>query len=506
MRGHYTAFPLAGAASYRSQPPRAAGSTALERLRSLTDRRSRLKRLWICYRNELRVSMSSTPPLSDRFLRVDAAAAADGSGLSVAPASILLQLGDEDKAEGVRTGRLIIRAIGSPKEVSACPEAKGAEVIRRPDCLLTPAFVNAHAHLDLTHIGPRPFEASQGFGGFVDLVRRGRAGDEPGIAASVRAGIAHLLRGGVVAVGDIAGAPAGKPSLVPYKTVAASPLGGVSFVEFFAIGKGEAGGRKAISSALGSVGTEPANPVLPLRLGIQPHAPTTVALATYRWLMERAGGVPLSTHLAETPEEREFVAHGGGPQRAFMESLGLWEDSIVRASDGVGQGKSPTRHLASVLAASPFVCAHVNDASDEDIAILSRTLTSIAYCPRASDYFRAQDHFGAHRYREMLEAGINVALGTDSIVNLPDGTSRLSTLDEARFLYQRDGTDPLVLLQMATLNGARALELDEDCFAFEVGSPLAGLVAVPIALSKAQSALAAALSSQSAPELLLVGK
>ncbi len=454
--------------------------------------------------------MSSTPPLSDRFLRVDAAAAADGAGLSVAPASILLQIGAAGQAEGVRTGHVVIRAVGSPAEIDSHTDAKGAEVIPRPDCLLTPGFVNAHAHLDLTHIGPRPFQPGQGFGGFVDVVRRGRAGDEAGIAASVRAGIALSLRGGVVAIGDIAGAPAGRPSLVPYKTAAGSPLGGVSFVEFFAIGRGETGGRQAISAAMAQAIVEPTRKILPFRLGIQPHAPTTVDLATYRWLLETSRGLPLSTHLAETPEEHEFVAHATGPQRAFLESLGLWDDAIQR-KDGLGQGKTPVEHLASVLATAPFLCAHVNDASDEDIRALSRTATSVAYCPRASDYFRAQDHFGAHRYREMMAAGINVALGTDSIINLPSGTDRLSTLDEARFLYQRDRTDPMVLLRMATLNGAKALGINEG-FVFTVGSRLAGLVAVPVALAMGhggkggQVALEAALSSLSAPELLLIGK
>jgi cytosine/adenosine deaminase-related metal-dependent hydrolase len=283
-----------------------------------------------------------------------------------------------------------------------------------------------------------------------------------------------------------------------------SPLGGVSFVEFFAIGKCEAGGRQAIGAAIGQAAAERPNAILPFRMGIQPHAPTTVDLATYRWLLEVRRGLPLSTHLAETPEEHEFVAHARGSQRGFLESLGLWDDSIQR-EDGVGHGKTPVQHLASVLERTPFLCAHVNDASDEDIRSLVRTSTSVAYCPRASDYFRAQDHFGPHRYREMMAAGINVALGTDSIINLPRGTDRLSTLDEARFLYRRDGTDPVALLRMGTLNGARALGLDEG-FAFAMSSPLAGLVAVPIALSKGEGALAVALASQSAPELLLVGK
>ena len=115
--------------------------------------------------------------------------------------------------------------------------------------------------------------------------------------------------------------------------------------------------------------------------------------------------------------------------------------------------------------------------------VLAETGTSVAYCPRSSHYFRNHESFGPHRYRDMLAAGINVCLGTDSIVNLPpDESDRLSTLDETRFLCRRDGTDPLTLLRMATVNGARALDLDPDLFIFRSGlpHPVAGLIALPL--------------------------
>jgi cytosine/adenosine deaminase-related metal-dependent hydrolase len=227
-------------------------------------------------------------------------------------------------------------------------------------------------------------------------------------------------------------------------------------------------------------------------------------LSSFRWAVDLAKGgqLPLATHLAESPQEHEFIAQARGPHRRFLESLGLWEDRML---EEIGQCHTPVEHMAGLLRESPFLCAHVNDCSDGDIAILAKTPTSVAYCPRASDYFAAHEHFGPHRYRDMLAAGINVCLGTDSIINLPAGTERLSTLDEARFLYRRDKTDPVTLLRLATMNGAKALGLNENAFAFTVGSPLAGLVAVPFEPRDGVSPLAAALESDSAPELLLIG-
>ena len=137
---------------------------------------------------------------------------------------------------------------------------------------------------------------------------------------------------------------------------------------------------------------------------------------------------------------------------------------------------------------------------------------SIAYCPRASAYFGADQHFGSHRYRDFIAAGLTVALGTDSVINLPaasvipDG-SGLSILEEMRFLHARDGDDPLALLAMGTIHGARVLGLDESLFTFTRGAEIAGLVAIDGPPQRsARSELTAILESNENPRLLFVGK
>ena len=101
--------------------------------------------------------------------------------------------------------------------------------------------------------------------------------------------------------------------------------------------------------------------------------------------------------------------------------------------------------------------------------------TSIAYCPRASAYFRHVDH----AYSRMIREGINVTLGTDSILCLDEiADERLSILDEMSLLYRRDRTDPGTLIALATINGARALGFDPSLVTLEPG-PTLGLLAVP---------------------------
>ena len=60
----------------------------------------------------------------------------------------------------------------------------------------------------------------------------------------------------------------------------------------------------------------------------------------------------------------------------------------------------------------------------------------------------------------MLGTGVNVCLGTDSIVcSDPDDPQPLGLLSAMRRLYQRDSTDPDTLLAMATTHGSKALRM-----------------------------------------------
>ena len=425
------------------------------------------------------------------LLRVDAFAAVDAPRThpapSVSPASVLVECVPSSTA--VFPTRLL--ACGTPEQVNAHEAARSPRLrtLQRPTSILLPGLVNAHTHLDLTHIGPQPHNPADGFVPWVDMIRSRRETDPARIAASVQQGIALSLMAGTVAIGDIAGAPRGQLTLQPFQTLRSSPLVGVTWLEFFGMGTGLQRSTDMLNRLLPEIthgfeqigGTNSR-----VRLGLQPHAPNTVAPALFRLAITHAlrlgHAAPLSTHLAETPEEREFIAHASGPQRRLLEQLGLWDDSILQ---DLGRGNHPVAHLADLLALAPFTVAHVNDAPDAAIATLASTNTRVVYCPRASAYFHAERHFGPHRYQAMLAAGIPVALGTDSIVNLPPnatgpGGRGLSILDEMRFLFARDHTNPITLLQMATTNGALALGLDPAAFTFTPGHALAGLLAVPL--------------------------
>lgn len=461
---------------------------------------------------------SPVPAQAPPLVLVEALAAADAAGPVVSPGSLLLRF-DHPRIPHAAT----LLAAGTPAEVASHPLAAAAHRLRLPRSVLIPGLVNAHTHLDLTHIGPLPHDptdAGPGFVGWIDVIRARRAAAEAAIAESVQRGVRLSLAGGVVAVGDIGGAvpPGGRPSLVPWRTLRESPLLGVSFLEFFGIGLSETPRMEMLEGILAEAAAEPGGPGSAsddiARLGLQPHAPNTVGLRAYRWAAQRARelNLRLATHLAETIEERRFIGEAAGPQRELLERVGVWDAALLA---DIGRGRHPVEHLAEVLALHPFAAAHVNDAGDEAIATLARTRTTVVYCPRASTYFGAAARFGPHRYRDMLSAGIPVALGTDSVVNLhpwaEDGAvARLGPLDEMRLLHERDGTNPALLLRMATLAGAEALGLDPERFTFTPPAPgrpraVAGVVAVELPVDRperGEGPLAAMLRTDHHPIIL----
>lgn len=441
-------------------------------------------------------------------LRLDADALIDAAGVDCSPGSLLLALQPAVEAAfgSFRRARMRVLAAGPRLMVDARAKGLGHPTDlphRRVHGILTPAFVNAHTHLDLTHIGPTPHDPKLGFAPFVKLVVFNRRQDEEGIAASVRRGVELSLAGGVVAIGDICGQTRSGPTAAAWRAMAACPVLGVGYLEYFGMGKGELSAidnMTRVFETLHQEGSLAAD--LPVRVGLQPHAPYSVSLRGYdfAYRMAEQFGLPLATHLAETPEERQFIAHGDGPKRKMFEDLGIWDDSAL---EFIGRGKTPVAHLADHLSRRPMLAVHLNDLSDADIATLALSSATAAYCPRSSEYFGNHDHFGPHRYRDLLAAGVPVALGTDSVINLPPGAGTdacgMSTLDEARRLFVRDRADPRALLAMITTSGARALGLNPKAFTFADDAPLAGLVSIATDGTHAGSSVHAAHAHHDGP-------
>ncbi|MEM6552124.1 MAG: amidohydrolase family protein [Planctomycetota bacterium] len=372
---------------------------------------------------------------------------------------------DDGAAIAIQDGRIL--AVGPPVDL---PSPTG-DTHDLGDALITPAHVNAHAHLELSAIGPQPYPGS--FIEWVTLLRKAAPPDDPHWFANAARDAAHASRSaGVGTIGDIT------PSLDVHHARQAAGLRGVTFLELFGLAEPFDQPALARIPQITQANDD--------ELGFQPHAPYSAGPRLFAAASQSKR--PVCTHLAELPDELRFVAEADGPFRDFLQQLGKWNTASAAT---YGQGLSPVAWMKPHLEQTPWLIAHGNYLTDDDVTILANTQTSVAYCPLASAYF---GHTG-HRYRDLLAAGVNVCLGTDSVVCQPaDEPQPLGILPQMRCLHQRDGTEPDTLLAMATTHGAAALRLHPSSTTLAPGAPAAFCVS-PLPDIQTNDPLASVLNS-----------
>ncbi|MDG2045869.1 MAG: TRZ/ATZ family hydrolase [Halioglobus sp.] len=124
-------------------------------------------------------------------------------------------------------------------------------------------------------------------------------------------------------------------------------------------------------------------------------------------------------------------------------------------------------------------CVHMTDLRDEDIALLAATGAHVVHCPQSNMKLAS----GACRVSSLLEEGVNIALGTDSAASNND-LNMFGEIQTAALLAKLQSSDASVLpaadaLAMATINGARAMGLEDRVGSLEIGKQ-ADLIAVDL--------------------------
>ncbi len=364
----------------------------------------------------------------------------------------------ENGAVIVRNGR--IEAVGPATSLHDKP------VIDYGDAVICPGFVNAHTHLDLTPLAGR-VPPSADFADWLCRLMDNLAAAPPTRERSQQAmlsGIEQSVSAGVTMVGDVTRAPQWTREVL-----AESTLRGVSFGEVIAIGK-----RRDMLEERLAAAASLEHQTERLRTGISPHAPYTVEPDAMRACADRARTLraPLSIHLAETVDEERFTRSRDGRLVTYLQELGVWDERIPVSGCGPVELASKTGLLTERT-----IVAHANYVTDSDITRIADSGASVAYCPRTHDAFGHRPH----RFRDMIAAGINVCVGTDSLASNPS----LSILDELRFLRERHPDMPGgELIAMGTIRGARALGFERVAGSITVGM-FADLVVVPLDSSEA---------------------
>ena len=177
-----------------------------------------------------------------------------------------------------------------------------------------------------------------------------------------------------------------------------------------------------------------------------PHAPYTVSdepLEKIKSYAEKLD-IPIHIHLHETAHEvQQAVADNGIRPIARLEKLGLL---------------------------SPLLMAvHMTQLEDEEINLLKQYGVNIVHCPESNLKLAS----GFCPVGKLDKAGINIALGTDGAASNND-LNMLGEMHTAALLAKAVAADTSVIpahaaIRMATINGARALGLDNITGSLSVG-------------------------------------
>ncbi|HWA12396.1 MAG TPA: TRZ/ATZ family hydrolase [Burkholderiales bacterium] len=177
-----------------------------------------------------------------------------------------------------------------------------------------------------------------------------------------------------------------------------------------------------------------------------PHAPYTVSNDSFEKILTLSEQLqlPVNTHLHETLDEiRESESKFGMRPIARLEKMGL-----------LGPG---------------FTAIHAVHLEPAEVALLAQLGCSVAHCPASNLKLGS----GIAPVARMLDAGINVGIGTDGAAS----NNRLDVLGEMRLAAllakgaqgNAEAMPAHAALRMATLNAARALGLGEAIGSLEPG-------------------------------------
>lgn len=370
----------------------------------------------------------------------------------------------------IRNGALLvgddgrITAVGADAEV---PAPAGATAVDLGDAALLPGLVNVHAHPELTvlrgSLEDLPFEQ---WIPRLRLLKRDAALSAEDLRVSASWQLLEAHAAGVTTIA------ATEDSDATFVALLQSGGRGVVYRETFAPAPHQS--DTALAVLRQHVDSMRAQENALVRVGVSPHTPFTVSDAHFAAVAEyaREENLAVAVHIAESAAEVALVTSASGAFADELRRRGI--NVTVRA-------ESPIALLErlGVLAAKPLLI-HCVLVGERDIDRIAAHGATVAHCPIAN----ARLGHGIAPAAAMQTAGITVGLGSDSMAS----NNRMDMLEEARAaqLMQRSRLQsPTVLdaasvLRMATLDGARALGLDEWIGTLEPGKD-ADLCAVSLA-------------------------
>jgi aminodeoxyfutalosine deaminase len=336
----------------------------------------------------------------------------------------------------VENGELIIDG-GNIVEVSTTQS--DGDALDLSDCLLMPGFVNAHCHLGLAALEKKLSPAENFVDWIRELISLNSDLDNESRIKGVFAGAEAMKRSGVTTLGDYVA----DPELL--SVIDKLGFRSVLFLETIGFHSDQA---KVLSQKVEDVlKSESLSPLA--QLGLAPHAPYSASPVLFRNLAKLAEQYqcPISCHVAEIKEESRFLVLGDDSLEELLKERSSWD------ADWHPPYMSPMQYLSSLGFLDRLIAVHCNFVSG-DIKIMKSKKVNAVFCPNSTQWFNRTEIMPV---RDLLDQGIPVALGTDS----------LASNDSLNFLSELRTADKLLpevsrkeILTMATQYGGEALGLE----------------------------------------------
>ncbi|MGN6801094.1 MAG: amidohydrolase family protein [Ginsengibacter sp.] len=316
--------------------------------------------------------------------------------------------------------------------------------------ILSPGFINAHCHLELSHL-KNVIPEKTGLVDFVFKVVTERHFEDQEVEKAMQVGEKEMIKNGIVAVGDISN------NLISIKQKQKRNLSYYNLIETSgwlpSVAKKRFEKSKEILEAFEAKG---------LTASVVPHAPYSVSKELWEKIVAGFTGKTISIHNQETSHEDAFFMEGKGDFIKMYEMMQL-DNSFYRAQNK----RSVQTYFANFSSAASVILVHNTFTKQEDLNYIfaaknDNQLVSFCLCPNANLYIED----ALPDVELFLKNNCHIVLGTDSLAS----NHQLNILAEMKTILNNfPSVTTEQVLQWATLNGAKALQMESQLGSFEEG-------------------------------------
>lgn len=349
---------------------------------------------------------------------------------------------------------LITDETGVVSDIVSTTEA--GDDIQQFEGILTPGLINAHCHLELSHL-KNVIPLHTGLIDFLCSVVTKRGFEQELIQQEIVKAEEEMFNNGIVAVGDIGNTA--DTALVKSK----SKIRWQNFVEVLSFTDAKAEENfnhyQTVADDL-EAALRPSN--IAHRTLLVPHAPYSISPKTFQLINDATADQIISIHNQEHPAENVLYKTGGGEYLKLFKILG------IDSSPFPVTGKSSIRsYLPYFNKRQTIFLIHNTYMPEEDIVWANEYAAAnglkLIYCVCINANIYIENN--TPPVDLLLKHNCDIVLGTDSY----SSNWQLSITKEMEALLKHTSITKEQALQMATLNGAKALQWDDQLGSFEKG-------------------------------------